>query len=113
MSEAAVLMQYDARKKSVGIAYLLWFFFGPFGAHRFYAGATGSAAALLIITVVSFFLMLVVVGAFTIWISLIWVLVDLFLVPGMVRKHNVNLAMQLNINPDQPTSTASQPNAVD
>lgn len=26
------------QKKSVGIAYLLWFFFGPFGGHNYYVG---------------------------------------------------------------------------
>jgi TM2 domain-containing membrane protein YozV len=35
------------QKKSVGIAYLLWFFFGGFGLHNFYLGKTGLGAAQL------------------------------------------------------------------
>lgn len=32
-----------AQQKSVGIAYLLWFFLGVLGAHQFYLGKTGRA----------------------------------------------------------------------
>jgi TM2 domain-containing membrane protein YozV len=49
-------------------AFLLCFFFGIFGAHRFYAGRTGSAVAMLVL----FFLTLGVVPAF-------WMLVDLII----------------------------------
>ncbi len=34
-----------AQQKSVGIAYLLWFFLGAFGAHQFYLGKTGRAVS--------------------------------------------------------------------
>ena len=35
--------------KSSGIAYVLWFFLGCFGAHRFYLGKTGSAVAQVVL----------------------------------------------------------------
>ena len=95
MSDSATLMQYDANKKSVGAAYVLWFFLGGFGAHRFYLGETGTGAAILAITVVSLLLMLAAIGFFTIWISIIWVFIDLFLIPGITRKYNSNLAAKL------------------
>ena len=41
-TETRKLMQFEANKKSVGVAYLLWAFFGGFGAHRFYLGRSGS-----------------------------------------------------------------------
>jgi TM2 domain-containing membrane protein YozV len=34
--------------KSKGIAYLLWFFFGFLGIHRFYLGKTGSGLLYLL-----------------------------------------------------------------
>lgn len=34
-------------RKSVGIAYLLWFFFGPFGGHNYYVGKPMLGAAQL------------------------------------------------------------------
>ena len=47
-------------------AYLLCYFFGYFGAHRFYTGRIGSAVTQLILTLTGF-------GAV---ISCIWVLID-------------------------------------
>jgi TM2 domain-containing membrane protein YozV len=34
-----------APQKSVGTAYLLWFFLGVLGAHQFYLGRTGRAVS--------------------------------------------------------------------
>jgi TM2 domain-containing membrane protein YozV len=87
---------YEANKKSTGIAYLLWFFLGGFGAHRFYLGESGTGAAILIITLGSILLSVVFIGVLTIWISIIWIFVDLFLIPGMVQKYNNQLAARLN-----------------
>lgn len=98
MSDAARMMQYDAEKKSVGVAYLLWFFVGMFGAHRFYLSQPGTGAALLIITLLSILFMFMVVGLFTIWISVIWVFVDLFLIPGIAREQNIALARRLGVS---------------
>lgn len=95
MSDAAIMMQYDANKKTSGTAYILCYFLGFFGAHRFYLGETGTGAALLAITLCSFALMIVFIGFITIFISATWVFVDLFLIPGLVKKHNSALAHQL------------------
>lgn len=97
--DARTMMQYDANKKSAGIAYVLWFFVGLLGAHRFYLGETGTAAAILILTLVSFLLMLVGIGFVTILIPAIWCVVDLFLIPGIARKYNANLAATLSSKP--------------
>jgi TM2 domain-containing membrane protein YozV len=35
--------RYNAEKKSIAIAYILFFIAGGFGAHRFYLGKTGTA----------------------------------------------------------------------
>lgn len=85
-------MQYDAMKKSVGVAFLFWFFLGGFGAHRFYLKHTGTAIAMLIITVVSIPLTLVIVGFIGLAAVGIWWIVDAFLISGMVEKYNLDLA---------------------
>src|SRR5438876_149124 len=83
--DARVLMLYEANKKTAVVAYLLWFFLGWFGAHNFYLGRTGVAVAQLILT-------LTIVG----WIiTIVWVLVDAFLIPSWVRQQNNLLAVQL------------------
>ncbi|MFW6201011.1 MAG: hypothetical protein ACOC8B_00400 [Gemmatimonadota bacterium] len=56
-----------------------------------------SDAAILVITLVSIPLTAIMIGFVTIWIPVIWVFVDLFLIPGMVRKHNSALAARLNV----------------
>lgn len=94
-SDAAKLMLFDAQKKSMLVAYLLLIFLGAFGAHRFYLGQTGSGAAMLIIFLVSLLLTVVVIGAVGLLVIGIWCFVDLFLIPGYVKKYNVNLALAL------------------
>jgi TM2 domain len=42
---------YDANKKSKLVAYLMWFFLGAFGAHRFYTRQTLSAVIQLLLWV--------------------------------------------------------------
>lgn len=95
-SDVSRLMYFEANKKSVGVAYLLWLFFGFFGAHRFYLGATGSGAAQLIIFLGSIFLFVVGIGFLTIWITIIWVLIDVFLIPQIARQYNNRLLAQAN-----------------
>lgn len=59
--------------RSMGLAYLLWFFVGIFGAHRFYCGRVFSGLLWL----------------FTGGLAGIGWLVDAFLIPGMVRQANL------------------------
>lgn len=80
------MMQYQARQRSVGVAFLLWLFVGGFGAHRFYLGRKGTALAQLLCTVL-------VVG---IPVTAVWVLVDAFLIPGIVRNTNLSIAEELH-----------------
>jgi TM2 domain-containing membrane protein YozV len=84
-NDARVLMLYEANKKTALVAYLLWFFLGLFGAHNFYLGRTGVAVTQLILS-------LIVVGMV---ITIFWVLVDAFLIPGWIRRQNNLLAAQL------------------
>ncbi len=104
-----MMMEYDANKKSAGIAYLLWFFVGMLGAHRFYLAAPGTGAAILILTLVATFLSFVLVGFVLLLIPSIWVLVDAFLIPGMVRNYNNELITQLRQCAPDPRADALRP----
>jgi TM2 domain-containing membrane protein YozV len=84
-NDTRVLMLFEANKKTALVAYILWFFLGLFGAHNFYLGRTGVAIAQLILS-------LILVGLV---ITFVWVIVDAFLIPGWVRRHNNLLAAQL------------------
>jgi len=74
-------------KPSTGAAYILWFFFWPFGGHRFYLGRSGSAIAMLILSIT-------VVGLL---VTSIWALVDLFLIPGIVRDRLEAMRQRLTL----------------
>jgi TM2 domain-containing membrane protein YozV len=63
-------------KPSAGAAYILCIFFGAFGIHRLYLGAKGSGIVMLILGIT-------IVGLLITWI---WAFIDLFLIPGMIRK---------------------------
>jgi len=84
-SDTRALMLFEANKKSALTAYLLWFFLGLLGGHNFYLKRTGVAVAQLILS-------LTLIGMV---ITIIWVFVDAFLIPGWVRNQNNLLATQL------------------
>ena len=84
-NDTRVLMLYEANKKTAVVAYLLWFLLGWFGAHNFYLGRTGVAITQLILSIT-------IIGLL---ITIFWVLVDAFLIPGWVRNQNNLLAAQL------------------
>lgn len=54
------------------VASLLWFFLGLFSGHRFYLGRPLSA----VLQIASYFIL----------VGFLWLLVDAFLIPGMVRS---------------------------
>lgn len=72
--------------KSVVVAYLLLIFVGWFGVHRFYLGRTGSALAQLLMTLFGLVTLVGIIGIIPLAIVGIWLVVDLFLVPGIVQS---------------------------
>lgn len=54
------------------LAYVFWFFLDLLGAHRFYLGRPGSAVLQIIACLLA--------------VGVLWVLVDIFLIPGMVAR---------------------------
>ena len=84
-SDARAMMLFEANRKTALVAYLLWLFVGLLGGHNFYLKRTGVAVTQLILTIT-------IVGMA---ITIIWVLVDAFLIPGWVRNQNNLLAVQL------------------
>lgn len=80
-------LYYDAHKKSQGAAYLLWFFLGGLGAHRFYVGRAGTGVAQLLLCLFGWLPLFAGLFALSIW----WI-VDAFLIPDMLRQANMEVA---------------------
>ncbi len=115
--DAQAMMQYNANKKETLIAYLLWFFLGSFGAHRFYLKRTGSAVGQLLLWLLGVIVMVVggiiatpgtqsaqqtggivaIVGIVMLIGFSIWWIVDAFLIPGIVNRHNGAVAARLSM----------------
>jgi TM2 domain-containing membrane protein YozV len=94
--EQLVLLQseFDKKKKSKTIAYLLWFFTGAFGGHRFYAGDTIRGIC-----------MLLTLGGIG-----IWALIDVFFIGSRIEEKNNGL--ESNILQDVLAIAASKKEAL-
>lgn len=95
ITDATVLMAFQVRKKDPVAGFLLWWFLGTFGGHRFYCNRPGSGAAMLVTTIVSIPLCYVCVGFITLAGILVWWVVDAFLISGWIQAHNQQVMNQL------------------
>lgn len=94
-SSAQARLAYDAGRRSVLVSYLLWFFLGWLGAHRFYNRRALSGFVQLALNGLAALLSFVFIG-FIVAIPLaLWWLVDALLIPGWVERANNRLAASL------------------
>ncbi|RUS46110.1 TM2 domain-containing protein [Cohnella sp. AR92] len=99
------LLLLESETKSQGknmvVAYILWYFLGYFGGHRFYMKKTGSAIAMLILSIT-------LIGMIA---TFIWWIVDAFLLHNWVKEHNrqveAKIVNQLISAPKQPPAPYS------
>jgi TM2 domain-containing membrane protein YozV len=77
-------------EKSILLAYVLWFGLSTLSAHRFYLGFTASAMGQASMWFVGWLLVVggEYIGLASVLAAAIWMLVDAFLIPGLVRKAN-------------------------
>ncbi|MCX5578069.1 TM2 domain-containing protein [Kaistia terrae] len=66
---------------STATAYLLWLFLWFISAHRFYLGRPGTA----VLQILSYFIA----------IGFIWLLIDAFLIPGMIRQRQDEIRLRM------------------
>lgn len=98
MDEAGRVMRFEANKKSTVVAYLLWFFLGWLGAHRFYLGYVTSGLILLALWLVGTVLSVIYIGLIILAIPAVWWFVDLFLIPGLARTRNLEIIAEIERN---------------
>ena len=66
---------------STGVAYLFWLFLWFVSAHRFYLGRPGTAILQILF--------------YSILIGFVWLLIDAFLIPGMIRERRNQIRQQI------------------
>ena len=78
--------------RSLMMAYVLWWFSGPIGAHRFYLGAHRSGLAMIGLFFGGLLVMLAtpLPGVTMICACIGWTLVDAFLIPGLMRQYKAS-----------------------
>lgn len=90
------LMRYDANKKSVLAAYLIWFFLGLFGIHRMYLGRWTSGLMMLALHGISWLTWWIAIGIVGFALLGLWWLIDALLIPGIARRENQELVDRLS-----------------
>ncbi|WP_281018132.1 MULTISPECIES: TM2 domain-containing protein [unclassified Minwuia] len=80
--------RYQANARSTLLAYLLWFFLGWLGVHRFYLGRVFSGIIMLLLWGAGTGLAVVFIGYLLLIPWAIWWCLDALLIPGMVRAEN-------------------------
>ena len=75
---AMVGQEVDRKAKSKGIAYVIWFFLGGIGGHRYYAGNIGMGLA-----------MTLTLGGLG-----LWSLIDVFFIGGAIERTNAQMEME-------------------
>jgi TM2 domain-containing membrane protein YozV len=92
ISELTYLEQRVANDApTTGLAYVLWFFLWWASAHRFYTGRPGTA----VLQILSYFVL----------VGFVWVIIDAFLIPGMVRdkKNEIRSRVMLQLSEPVPS----------
>ena len=90
------MMRYDANRKSVLVAYILWFFLGLFGIHRMYLGRWTSGLLMLALHGLSWLTWWIAIGMIGFAFLGLWWLIDALLIPGMTHGYNNRLVDELS-----------------
>lgn len=81
--------------KSPLVAYLLLFFLWGFGVHRMYLGLWMSGLLMLGLWSVGWLLTFVLIGWPILGLVSLWVVIDIFLIPGIIQSQKDELRRDL------------------
>lgn len=81
--------------KSPLVAYLLAIVLWGFGAHRFYLGRHMSGLLMLLVWGVGWLTTPILIGWVPVAFVCLWMVVDLFLIPGMIQDDKATLRQRL------------------
>lgn len=84
-------------EKSIGVAYVLLILLGQLGIHRFYLGKVLTGVIQLLLGIIGWATAWVIFGFIPLAILWLWLLIDLFLIPSIVRAANDKLLKGLSV----------------
>ncbi len=90
--------EIERKGKNIVVAYLLAIFLGTLGIHRFYLGKVGSAVSMLILWIFGIITTFILIGGVVLFALGIWVIVDLFLIPGMIKQNHNQIEVEVTRN---------------
>ncbi len=95
--------------RSTGLAYALAIVAGGLGIHRFYLGRAGSGVTMLLLTIFGLLTAKLLFGIPVLIGIVFWVLVDLFLIPGIIESDRAALRDRLTAEIEMGTADAPAP----
>jgi TM2 domain-containing membrane protein YozV len=93
MNEQSVSVKMNMEGKNMIIAYLLWWFMGWAGVHRFYLGRVKTGLAQLLLSIIGYLTVAFVVGFAFLIVWFIWWMLDAYLTFKIVREENEKLGV--------------------
>lgn len=93
MVEQMVSMKVKMEGKSLVVAYLLWWFLGALGGHRFYLGRIKSAVTQLLLFSVGAMTAFVIFGWILLFIWFVWWALDVYFTYKIVIEVNEKLGV--------------------
>ena len=98
----------DTNQKSAGVAYLLWFFLGCFGAHRFYFGRKGSGFGMAGLFIGSTILSAIAIGLIGYPILFIWWIIDAFKINKWINEGSGGQPIEATISESDSESKSEE-----
>jgi len=96
MAEESVSIKVNIQGKNILVAYLLWWFLGWAGVHRFYLGRVKSGLAQLLLVVIGWATFIFVIGYVLLVIWFIWWALDAYFTYKMVAEENAKLGVDVS-----------------
>ena len=96
MAEENVTIKVNMDGKNVLVAYLLWWFLGWAGIHRFYLGRVKTGLAQLLLVVIGWATFIFVIGYVLLVVWFIWWALDAYFTYIMVTEENEKLGVEVS-----------------
>lgn len=96
MAEENVSIKVNMEGKNTLVAYLLWWFLGWAGVHRFYLGRVKTGFAQLLLVIIGWATFIFVIGYVLLVIWFIWWMLDAYFTYQMVAEENAKLGVEIS-----------------